>query len=147
MANHLERVVFVKDPSVLPEGVKHHEAIDGLAGANKLVILLSHGNKYQFPEGWILPSNVRVLEYDFDMTSIQSVVIRIRDILREFGINLHSRHLGAREVFPIPLAGAIITMNVGTQLAFINGENEYLASKSSLETPPAANDPSEWDIL
>lgn len=147
MANNLERVVFVKDPSVLPEGVKHHDAVDGLASANKLVVLLSHGNKYHFPENWILPSNVRLLEYDLDMTSIQAVVIRIRDILKEFGISLHSRHLGAREVLPIPLAGAIITMSVGTQLAFINGEAEYLASKATLESPPTQNDPSEWDIL
>lgn len=147
MANNLERVVFVKDPSVLPEGVKHHDAVDNLATANKLVVLLSHGNKYSFPEGWILPANVRILEYDLDMSSIQSVVVRIRDILKEFGISLHSRHLGAREVFPIPLAGAVITMNVGTQLAFINGESDYLSSKAMLETPPTQNDPSEWDIL
>lgn len=147
MATGLDRVVFVKDPSVLPEGSKHHEAIDALAAANKLVLLLSHGNKYKLPEGWILPSNVRLLEYDLDMTSIQAAVIRIRDILREFGVDVHSRHLNDGEALPIPLAGAIITMNVGTQLLFLNGENSYAALRRYVEPPRKEDDPAKWDIL
>lgn len=31
------RVVFVKDPTALPHGVAHHEAIDALAKNNKVV--------------------------------------------------------------------------------------------------------------
>lgn len=148
MATGLDRVVFVKDPTVLPEGFKHHEAIDTLAAANSLVLLLSHGNKYKFPDGWILPANVRLLEYDLDMTSIQAAVIRIRDILREFGVDVHSRHLDDREALPMPLAGAIITMNVGTQLVFLNGENSYAALKKKVEVPVDRDeDPAKWDIL
>lgn len=148
MATGLDRVVFVKDPSVLPEGAKHNEAIDVLSAANSLVLLLSHGNKYRFPDGWVLPANVKLLEYDLDMTSIQAAVIRIRDILREFGVDVRSRHLDDREALPMPLAGAIITMNVGTQLVFLNGENSYSAMKRKVETPPNKDeDPAKWDIL
>jgi hypothetical protein len=131
----------------LPEGSRQHDAIDTLAAANSLVLLLSHGNKYKLPEGWILPGNVKLLEYDLDMTSIQAAVVRIRDILREFGVDVHSRHLDDREALPIPLAGAIITMNVGTQLVFLNGENSYTALRQKVETPSKDEDPTKWDIL
>lgn len=146
MATNLDRVVFVKDPSVLPEGVRHHEAIDALAKANKLVVLLSHGNRYNLPEDWILPANVKLLEYDLDMPSIQAAVVRIRDILKQHGVNVYSRHLGGGSL-PLVLSGAVITTNLGVQLAFVNGADEYVKNHKSLETPPSTPDPAEWDIL
>jgi hypothetical protein len=146
MATNLDRVVFVKDPSVLPEGVKHHEAIDSLAKANKLVLLLSHGNHYHLPQDWILPANVKLLEYDLDMPSIQAAVIRIRDILKQHGVDVYSRHLGGSSL-PLVLSGAVITANLGIQLAFVNGEDEYLKTHKILETPPSTSDSTEWDIL
>jgi hypothetical protein len=147
MATDLRRIIFVKDPTVLPEGVKHREAVEALADANKLVILLSHGNKYLFPEGWIPPANVKLLEYDLDMPSIQAAVRRVRLILKEHGVEVYSRHLDYFDALPIVLSGAVVEVPEGTELAFINGKTEYKHVHKILETPTSADEPTEWDIL
>lgn len=148
MAAHvLTRIVFVKDPTVLPENEKHHEVIDSLAKANKLVVLLSHGNKYNFPDGWILPANARLLEYDLEMPSIQAAVRRIRNLLREYDVEVHSRHLDERDALPIVLSGALMAVPSGTELSFLNGQTQYVRTRKVLETPVILDQQMEWDIL
>ncbi|NBU69870.1 MAG: hypothetical protein EBS53_00170 [Bacteroidetes bacterium] len=147
MADHvLNRIVFVKDPTVLPENEKHHEVVDSLAKANKLVVLLSHGNKYNFPAGWILPSNVKLLEYDLEMPSIKAAVSRIRTLLREHNVEVHSRHLDERDTLPIVLSGALVAVPTGTELSFLNGQTQYVRTRKTLETPTIVEQ-TEWDIL
>lgn len=142
------RIVFVKDPTVLPDDVSHQEAVEALAKANKLVILLSHGNKYAFPEGWVPPANVKLLEYDLEIPSIQAAVRRVRLILREYEIDFHSRHLDDRDALPMVLSGAFVSLPPGVELAFVNGQTEYLKSHKNLETPlPTIDQKIEWDIL
>jgi hypothetical protein len=109
-----DRVVFIKDPSALPRGLKHPDAIDSLSKDSKLVILLSHGNKYALPPGWIMPHNVRLLEYDLDMASISKCVTTLKDLLKQHGIDVYSRHLTNTDPMPIVLAGACMTMRTGT---------------------------------
>ncbi|NJL54359.1 hypothetical protein HC928_03610 [bacterium] len=145
MAATSSGVVLVKDPTALPEGFKHHEAVDALAKVSKLVVLMSHGNKYKFPKNWILPSNAVVLEYELDMGSITKCIIRLKELLREHGIDLHSRHLDGYDPMPMPLAGSVLVLNLGTNIQFINKPDEYTAP---LAINPVMYDvDSEWDIL
>jgi len=143
MGNHLagsvNSVVFVKDPSVLPAG-KHDLAIDDLANKHKLVLLLSYGSPYSLPPNWILPSNVKILDCDLDLPSIQATVVRLRDILRDHGVDLYSRHLDTFDPMPIVLAGACISMNTDTQLIFLNDLN------LNNEQLPIQDVQTDWDI-
>lgn len=139
------RIVVIKDPTALPEGAKHDEAIDALARANKVVILLSHGNKYHLPPDYVMPHNVSTIQYDLDMQSIQRCVLRLREILREHGVQMYSRHLDDDDPMPILLGGACITMNAGTELAFVNKPEKYIATKEKLETPVSYEE-TEWDL-
>lgn len=140
------RVVVVKDPTALPEGTKHHEAIDTLAKLHKAVVLLSHGNKYKLPPGYILPANVTLLQYDLDMQSIQKCVIRLREILRQYGISIYSRHLDDEDPMPILLSGACLTMNSGTELAFVNRPDNYIEAKERPQNIPT-DSMHAWDLL
>lgn len=145
MAADRSRVVIVKDPSVLPEGVRHCDAVDALANSNKVVVLMSHGNKYKFPKGWILPSNVSLLEYDLTLGSIEKCVIRLREILHTHGIELHSRHLLEADPMPMPLAGSVLVMNLGTELSFINKPSQFTEELTIIANED--HSPSDWDLL
>lgn len=144
MAANGRRVVIVKDPSIFPEGRRHDQVVDALANTHTLVVLMSHGNKYRFPKGWTLPNNASLLEYDLELGSIEECVIRLRELLRAHGIDVHSRHLENMDPMPIPLAGSVLVMNFGTEVAFINNE-EQLATK--LSNKDNEIHPSEWDVL
>lgn len=144
MGTDRSRVVIVKDPSALPGGLKHHRAVDALATTNKAVVLMSHGNKYKFPKGWILPGNVTLLEYDLENGSIEKCVIRLREILRGHGIDVHSRHLAEADPMPMPLAGSVLVMNIGTEIAFINEPVQYTKDLIDVNNE---YEPNEWDIL
>lgn len=139
------RVVVVKDPTALPEGVKHPDAIDALAKTHKAVVLLSHGNKYWLPPGYVLPANVTVLKYDLDMASIQKCVLKLREIFREHGISMYSRHLDDDDPMPLLLSGACMTMNVGTELAFVNKPDKYIETREQRQQN-AAQEEHSWDL-
>lgn len=119
------RVVFVKDPTALPQNVQHHEAVEALARSNNLVVLMSHGNPYLFPEGWIMPYNVKTIDYDLTVEGITAGVVQARDLLRTYNIDLHSRHLDNDEALPMLLAGACLTVPVATEVAFINKPSQF----------------------
>ena len=126
----INRIVFVKDPEVLPTNVTHADAIDSLSRTNNVVILLSHGNKYILPSDWITPHNVTFLEYELEMSSIQECVIKLREVLHSHGIEVYSRHLPDRfDVLPLPLSGALLVNNIGTELSFINNEQQFKLDK------------------
>lgn len=139
----VNRVVFVKDPSVLPQGVTHSEAIDALAKNHHLVILLSHGNKYLIPPGWIVPSNVHMFEYDLSLPSIAHVTGVIRNLLREHGIEIHSRHLDNDDPMPMILAGACLTVGPNTKLTFVNKPEQYT---TKYQEPIVVAD-TDWDCF
>lgn len=139
------RVVFVKDPTALPNGVRHHEAIDALAKNNRLVLLLSHGNKYQLPHGWLLPHNVRLIEYDLTTEAIEENVNKIRNILSEYGVDLYSRHLDNDDPMPMLLAGACMTMGPGTKVAFVNKPDQY--SNAKQDPDPICYEDTDWDLF
>lgn len=141
----INRIVFVKDPTVLPDSVTHYETVESLAKVNKLVILLSHGNKYLFPKGWDLPKNVRLLEYDLDMPSIQAAVRKLRLILHEHDVEVQSRHLAFQDALPIVLSGALVSVPQGTELAFLNGKKD--AQVHRVFDTPTIQINTEWDIL
>lgn len=144
MADNCKRVVIVKDPSVLPNK-NHHLIVDALASANKLVVLMSHGNKYRFPPNWILPANVTVLEYDLESGSIEKCVIKLREVLRAHGIDVHSRHLDGADPMPMPLAGSVLVMNLGTEISFVNQSNQLTSNITSSQDSEDYS--SEWDLL
>ncbi len=139
-----QRVVFVKDPTALPNGVQHHDAIDALAKNNRVVILLSHGNKYRLPKGWLLPHNVKLIEYDLTVESIEQSVNQIRSLLRGYGVDLYSRHLDNDDPMPMLLAGACMTLSPGTKVAFVNKPDQY--SNAKQETDPTVNYDADWDL-
>lgn len=139
----LSRVVFVKDPTVLPLGVPHTEAIDALAKNHNVVILLSHGNRYQLPKDWLLPDNVSMFEYDLDLLSITHVVTVIRDLLREQGIEIHSRHLDNDDPMPMILAGACLTVGPNTKITFVNKPEQYT---TKYKEPIVVTD-TDWDCF
>lgn len=138
------RVVFVKDPTALPQGVRHHEAIDALCKTHDLVMLLSHGNKYHFPRGWILPTNCKLVSYEVDTASIQSGLVLLRETLAAYGIGVHSRYLDDADPLPILLSSACLTMGAGTDVTFINKPTQYNAEPTAepIEVPE-----SDWDLL
>lgn len=138
------RVVFVKDPTALPAGVYHHEAIEALSRNNKLVVLLSHGNKYQLPPGWILPHNCKLIEYELTLENIEQNVIKIRNMLSEHGIDLYSRHLDNSDPMPMLLAGACLTMGPGTTVAFVNKPDQFTNAK---QAPEPVYEETDWDLF
>lgn len=138
------RVVFVKDPTALPRGVPHTEAIDALSRNNRAVILLSHGNKYQLPKDWILPSNVSIFEYELDLDSIAEAVRRVREVLVQHGVDLHSRYLDNDDALPMLLAGACLTLGPNTKVVFVNKPDQYSNIKVSQETVRKDTD---WDLF
>lgn len=144
VTNFRNNVVFVRDPTALPKSVEHAQSVDALARSYKLVILLSHGNKYSFPDGWILPSNVELLEYDLEMSSVQAGVVKLRDILRRHAIEVRSRHLDKRDPMPLVLAGSVITVPVGTDVSFVNNESDF-PTIQDLELPTTGTN-TEWDL-
>ena len=137
------RVVFVKDPTALPSDLRHHEAVEALAEANRLVILLSHGNKYHLPAGWLLPHNCHLIEYDLTVENIAENVIKIRNLLNTYGIALYSRFLDNSDPMPMLLAGACLTLSPGTTVAFINKPDQFNTTKQA--SIPYAN--TDWDLL
>lgn len=139
------RVVFVKDPTALPNGVRHHEAIDALAKNNRLVLLLSHGNKYQLPTGWQLPGNVKLIEYDLTMPGIEENITKIRNILSDHGIDLYSRHLDNGDPMPMLLAGACLTLSHGTKVTFVNKPDQYINAKQ--DPDPISYEETDWDLF
>ena len=141
------RIVFVKDPSVLPTDVPHHKAIEDLSSTSEAVILLSHGNQYVLPKTWVKPANVTFIEYDIENTSIEKCVVLLRELLRSLGIDVHSRHLAGQDPMPIPLAGACLVVNVGTTVSFINSQEQYTAALLEGGEDPETQPSSDWDIL
>lgn len=139
----INRVVFVKDPTILPPGVPHTEAIDALANNHQVVILLSHGNKYHFPAGWILPDNVSLLEYDLDLPSITQAVYLIRDLLRQHNIEMQSRFLDNDDALPMILAGACLTVGPNTKVTFINKPEQYTTKYKN----PIVTTDTDWDCF
>lgn len=141
----LSRVVFVKDPTALPKNVKHHEAIESLAAVNKVVILLSHGNKYILPPAWIFPHNVSLFEYEITMESIVNCVRQIKELLLKHHIGLYSRHLDNEDPMPILLAGACLTLGAGTEVSFINKPDEY--TNTTVTPTKVEQSDVDWDLL
>lgn len=137
------QVVFVKDPTALPLELRHHEAVEELAKTNRLVILLSHGNKYQLPSGWLLPHNCYLIEYDLTVESIAENVHRIRNLLNNYGIALYSRFLDNSDPMPMLLAGACLTLSPGTTVAFINKPDQFINTKQS----PVCYEDTDWDLF
>lgn len=144
-AKFLGRVVFVKDPMALPNGVRHHEAVEALAKSNRVVILLSHGNKYIFPKGWLLPHNVKLIEYDLTLESVEQGVNKIRSILNGYGVDLYSRHLDNDDPMPMLLAGACLTLSPGTKVAFVNKPDQYSNAKQISD--PTTYEETDWDLF
>lgn len=140
-----QRVVFVKDPTVLPQSIPHHEAIAALAKNNKLVLLLSHGNKYTLPLGWILPHNAIIIEYALTNEDIVQNVYRVRNLLNLHGIDMYSRHLDNDDPMPMLLAGACLTLSPGTKVAFVNKPEQYLNAKQ--DPDPVKFEDIDWDLL
>ena len=143
VADVRHRVVFVKDPSILPDGLTHEEAVERLSRANSLVLLLSHGNSYRFSDGWLLPANVRMLEYDIETLSLRECAERLRGYLREAGVQLHSRHLDFREALPLVLTGSVLVTPNTTELVFINHQVEL---EELSELPSNAPPTNKWDL-
>ena len=139
-----QRIVFVKDPTALPRGISHVDVVEALAKNNKVVILFSHGNKYQFPKDWTLPHNVYLLEYDLTLTSIADHVYELSTLLQRHGVDLYSRHLDNTDPMPMLLAGACLTLNPGTKVAFINKPDQYINIKQEQEIVSVETD---WDIF
>jgi hypothetical protein len=142
-AHLLSRVVFVKDPSALPEGMPQHAAVDLLAKNNKAVILLSHDAKYVFPKDWVCPANVSIIEYALDVQSITACVIKLREILKTAGVDMYSRHLDTGDPMPMLLAGACLTLSSGTKIAFVNQPSQFATVKLPNDEKPVETD---WDI-
>jgi len=145
MANILDRLIFVKDPSALPVDVPHEDAIEALSRDYKLVILFSHGDDYDLPDNWIFPSNVKLIAYSLDNASIQATVIRLRDLLQSVGVKFESRHLGL-EALPIPLSGALIHMNTDTTLVCLNSTADYFKHVKTNETKQTIQLKTDWDL-
>lgn len=145
MSQLLNRVVFVKDPTALPEGMKHHTAVEALSRNNRVVILLSHGNKYNFPKGWLLPENVSLIEYEFDNKSIEAGTSQVRAMLRRHGIDLYSRHLDNSDPMPMLLAGSLMTLSPGTQVTFVNKPDQYTTAETPKREPVTVD--CDWDLL
>jgi len=139
----VNRVVFVKDPSVLPVGIPHSEAIETLAKNHQVVILLSHGNSYVLPNGWEMPGNVSLFEYDLDLLSITHVIGVIRDLLRDHGIEIHSRHLDNDDALPMILAGSVLTVGPNTKISFVNKPEQYTNKPSK---DPIIQTETDWDL-
>lgn len=139
-----QRIVFVKDPSALPQKVYHHEAIEALAKNNRVVILLSHGNKYKLPKGWIPPHNVITLEYELTLENIEENIHNLKHILSGYGIDLYSRHLDNSDPLPMLLAGSCLTLSPGTKVAFVNKPDQYTSAK---QEESAKYKDTDWDLL
>ena len=138
-----QRVVFVKDPTALPEGIPHHTAVEVLAKNNKTVILLSHDTKYVFPKDWVCPENVSIIEYSLDLQSITACVIKLRELLKNAGVEIYSRHLDTGDPMPMLLAGACLTLTSGTKIAFVNQPSQFAAVKYPTDPKPVQT---AWDI-
>ena len=145
--NILSHVVFIKDPTSFPADVNQEEAIYALSKVNKLVILLSHGNAYNFTEGFILPDNVKLVPYSLDsFDSITQCVILLCEILKEHDIDLHSRYLDGSVALPLVLSGAILKTDNNTTVHFINDEKQFKELKIVKPSNPI-QDESKWDLL
>lgn len=145
-AELLRRVVFVKDPTALPGNVSHQAAVESLAAANNLVVLMSHGNPYLFPTGWIVPHNVKQIPYDLSLPGIVAGVLQVRELLREYDITMSSRHLDNDDALPMLLAGACLTVGSGTEVAFVNKPGQFTQAKQ--DNTPDVYDPhtTDWDL-
>jgi hypothetical protein len=145
MANILDRLIFVKDPHALPLDIPHEVSVDVLSRQYQLVVLFSHGDLYDFPDNWILPQNVKLVQYDLDTSSIQATVIRLRDILATVGIHFESRFLGM-EALPIPLSGALIRLNTKTEFTCLNSPSDYLKHVKAIDQPNEEQTTTDWDL-
>lgn len=128
----------------MPQKTYHHEAVEALAKNNRVVILLSHGNKYKFPKGWMLPHNVVMLEYDLTLENIEENIHNLKNILSGYGIDLYSRHLDDGDPLPMLLAGSCLALSPGTKVAFVNKPDQYSNAKQDESIKYKDTD---WDIL
>lgn len=139
----LNRIVFVKDPTALPEGVPHTNAVVALAAINQFVVLLSHGNKYDFPSDWIPPYNSALIEYDVSSVSdIEEKTRVLHELLKKQGVVLHSRWLDKDYALPMLLSGACLSHRDGMQVAFLNNSTHYQTNQQT-ETDVD----SDWQLL
>lgn len=136
-ARVLNDITIIKSPKTLPSDKSHKESIDSLAANNCLVILLSFGDeKYDVPETYQMPLNVRSVHYDYE--SMDESLDSVQQCLEGFGVGLVSRHKNQTAPLPFLLTGSILTLPEGTKLNIPDSASNTNSSKKSNK---------RWDIL
>lgn len=111
------RILVVKDPKSLPNA-DHAAAVSALCRAAALVLLFSFGDsQYQFPPGYELPENAKLIEYDYE--TLDASVAQVSEAFAAHGVSFYSRH-ATKDPIPFVLTGGVISLPAGTQLEFFD---------------------------
>lgn len=133
------RVLVVTSPTQLT-GVDHASSIDGLCQRHALVILMRFGDeRYELPGNYCLPHNAKTLSYDYE--SLDSALAVLEGYLRQFGIDLISRHHINGSSLPFLFGGAILQVPSDVRLSFFDKHTPRDVVKTTVSVADA-----EWDL-
>lgn len=133
-------LLVVPGPGTLPQGLPHEEAIDQLCRDHAFVILLQFGDsQYKLSPSYILPSNAKLVEYDYE--TLDQTLETLEQYLSGFGVGLVSRHKRDTEPLPFILTGSILKVPSNVTLSFLKTNTKVVPKKVEVE---GQND---WDLL
>lgn len=125
------RILVVRGPKSLPADVDHVSAISALCRDAGLVMLFSFGDdKYNLPQGFVLPTNARLIEYDYE--TLDASVDAVTSAFAHIGAAFVSRHkMGG--AMPFVLSGGVVSLPTGTQLEFYDARQANSSTSVDVE--------------